>query len=41
MGFGGVTAIGCTIGHGVTGMSTLSLGSFLVLASVLQVPPLP
>ncbi|MCR4304076.1 MAG: YeeE/YedE family protein [Gallionella sp.] len=34
MGFGGVTAIGCTIGHGVTGMSTLSLGSFLVLASI-------
>lgn len=34
MGFGGVTAMGCTIGQGVTGVSTLSLGSFLVLASI-------
>ena len=35
MGFGGVTAIGCTIGQGVTGVSTLSLASFLVLASII------
>jgi uncharacterized membrane protein YedE/YeeE len=34
MGFGGVTAMGCTIGQGITGVSTLSLGSFLVLASI-------
>lgn len=34
MGFGGVTAMGCTIGQGVTGVSTLSLGSFLALASI-------
>ena len=35
MGFGGVTAIGCTIGQGVTGVSTLSIMSFLVLASII------
>lgn len=34
MGFGGVTAMGCTIGQGITGVSTLSLGSFLTLASI-------
>ena len=34
MGFGGVTAMGCTIGQGITGLSTLSLGSFLALASI-------
>jgi uncharacterized membrane protein YedE/YeeE len=34
MGFGGVTAMGCTIGQGITGISTLSLGSFLALASI-------
>ena len=31
MGFGGVTALGCTIGQGLTGMSTLAVGSFLAL----------
>jgi uncharacterized membrane protein YedE/YeeE len=35
MGFGGVTAMGCTIGQGITGLSTLSLGSFLALASII------
>jgi len=35
MGFGGVTAMGCTIGQGITGISTLSLGSFLVLFSII------
>lgn len=30
MGFGGVLALGCTIGQGLSGVSTLSLGSFLV-----------
>lgn len=34
MGFGGVTAMGCTIGQGVTGISTLALGSFVVFAAI-------
>jgi uncharacterized membrane protein YedE/YeeE len=34
MGIGGVTALGCTIGQGITGVSTLSLGSMLALASI-------
>ena len=32
---GGVTAGGCTVGQGLTGVSTLALGSFLALASIL------
>ena len=35
MGFGGVTALGCTIGQGLTGVSTLAIGSFLTLASII------
>ena len=31
MGFGGVTAIGCTVGQGLSGISTLALGSFLAI----------
>jgi uncharacterized membrane protein YedE/YeeE len=34
MGFGGVTALGCTIGQGITGVSTLSLGSFTALFGI-------
>lgn len=34
MGFGGVTAIGCTIGQGLSGVSTLALGSFIALTSI-------
>ena len=34
MGFGGVAALGCTIGQGGTGMSTLSLGAPLALAAI-------
>lgn len=34
MGFGGVIALGCTIGQGVTGMSTLAMGSLLALVSI-------
>jgi uncharacterized protein len=34
MGFGGVTAMGCTIGQGITGVSTLALGSFITLAAI-------
>ena len=34
MGFGGVTALGCTVGQGLTGASTLSLGSLLAVPSI-------
>ena len=34
MGFGGITALGCTIGQGVTGISTLALGSFMTFAAI-------
>lgn len=34
MGFGGITAIGCTIGQGLTGVSTLALGSFITLFAI-------
>ncbi len=34
MGVGGVTALGCTIGQGISGLSTLSLGSLLAVASI-------
>jgi uncharacterized protein len=36
MGFGGVTAIGCTIGQGLSGVSTLALGSFIALAGIIS-----
>jgi len=35
MGFGGVTALGCTIGQGLTGISTLAIGSFIALAAII------
>jgi hypothetical protein len=35
MGFGGVTAMGCTIGQGITGVSTLALGSFITLLAII------
>lgn len=35
MGFGGVTAMGCTVGQGLSGVSTLALGSLLALAGIL------
>ena len=35
MGFGGTLAMGCTIGQGVTGVSTLALGSFLTLIAII------
>jgi uncharacterized membrane protein YedE/YeeE len=34
MGFGGVTAMGCTVGQGLSGVSTLALGSVLVSAAI-------
>jgi len=34
MGFGGVTALGCTIGQGLTGFSTLAVGSILAFLAI-------
>jgi uncharacterized protein len=34
MGIGGVMALGCTVGQGITGISTLALGSFLTFAAI-------
>ena len=34
MGIGGVTALGCTVGQAVTGVSTLALGSFVTFAAI-------
>jgi Predicted transporter component len=34
MGIGGVIALGCTIGQGLTGVSTLALGSFVALGGI-------
>jgi uncharacterized membrane protein YedE/YeeE len=35
MGFGGVTALGCTVGQGLTGFSTLALGSILAFFAII------
>ena len=35
MGMGGVLGLGCTIGQGMTGISTLAIGSFLTLAAIM------
>lgn len=35
MGFGGVTALGCTIGQGLSGLSTLSLGAVLTVIGII------
>jgi uncharacterized membrane protein YedE/YeeE len=35
MGFGGVLSLGCTVGQGVTGLSTLALGSFVAAISIM------
>ncbi len=34
MGVGGVMALGCTIGQGITGVSTLAIGSFITFAAI-------
>jgi hypothetical protein len=34
MGMGGIMALGCTIGQGITGLSTLALGSVIALTSI-------
>ncbi len=36
MGVGGVTALGCTIGQGLSGLSTLSLTSFVAVAAIIS-----
>lgn len=35
MGVGGVTAMGCTVGQGLSGVSTLAIGSFIALAAII------
>ena len=35
MGFGGIMALGCTVGQGITGMSTLALGSVIATLSIM------
>jgi hypothetical protein len=35
MGCGGALALGCTVGQGLSGVSTLSLGSWLALGSIM------
>lgn len=34
MGFGGVTALGCTVGQGIAGVSTLAMGSIVTFAAI-------
>jgi uncharacterized membrane protein YedE/YeeE len=34
MGVGGVTAMGCTFGQGLSGVSTLSLNAFMAIAAI-------
>jgi len=36
MGVGGVCALGCTVGQGLSGVSTLAIGSFIALASIIS-----
>ncbi len=35
MGFGGITALGCTIGQGISGFSTLALGSIITFCAII------
>jgi uncharacterized protein len=35
MGFGGILGLGCTIGQGISGVSTLALGSIIALLSII------
>ncbi len=35
MGMGGITALGCTVGQGLSGVSTLSIGSFIALGAII------
>jgi uncharacterized membrane protein YedE/YeeE len=36
MGMGGVLAMGCTVGQGLSGLSTLSLGSFIAVLGIVS-----
>jgi len=36
MGIGGILGLGCTIGQGISGISTLALGSFLAFAGIVS-----
>lgn len=36
MGVGGVTAMGCTVGQGLSGLSALGVGSFIAVAGILM-----
>ena len=35
MGFGGVVALGCTVGQGLSGISTLAIGSFITFFAII------
>jgi hypothetical protein len=35
MGIGGILGMGCTIGQGITGVSTLAIGSYITLGSII------
>lgn len=35
MGFGGITALGCTVGQGLSGVSTLALGSIIAMLAII------
>ena len=35
IGIGGVLSLGCTIGQGVSGVSTLAIGSFITLIAII------
>jgi uncharacterized protein len=35
MGFGGVTALGCTVGQGISGVSTLAVGSIMATLAII------
>ena len=35
MGVGGITALGCTVGQGLSGVSTLAIGSFVALGAII------
>lgn len=34
MGFGGIVGLGCTIGQGISGFSTLALGSIITFLAI-------
>jgi hypothetical protein len=36
MGFGGILALGCTVGQGMTGLATLAVSSFIAVAGIVM-----